>query len=342
MTTQHQQNATRWVSFLNNTGEDIPSYGVFALDDLLQNDEDSQTLLAAKYEPPSPVNDPAEAVDGLLGWQFSYKRVLAINGRSPVAAGKVGSCTLAYDGPAWARWNPGIDAAGEPLALSYGDQVGPHPGTFGVTALGFGFRVLQDPDTENSRVLVQQMKPETPVSVYVVSPWIGPVRERYDLANNPSPNNWVFGYVLNSGGVANQIDSGGSTSLAQGTLARKNCIVVRAFAGYQAVRAPCIPGMVIQAAWRDNYFHQCGGGAEFWRRCLVIEGAMAGEEAIVDVSTYIDGLPSGALSSESMRPNYYVRATAADLTFNVPTGIVCDLMYSRVDGKFYIVSVACS
>lgn len=341
MTTQHQQNATRWLTFVNNTGEEIPSYGVFALDDLLENDEDQQTLMAAKYDPPSLVNDPAEAVDGLLGWQFSYKRILAINGRAPVGVGKIGSCTLAYDGPAWARWNPGVDTPGEPLALGYGDQVGPHPGKFGVTALGFGFRVLEQPDTQNNRILVQQMRPETPVSIYVVSPWIGPVDVRYDLANTPSPNNWMFGFVLNSSTVANQIDSAGNSALAQGTMARKNCVAVRAFAGFQSNRAPCVPGMVIEATWRDNYFHQTGGGSEFWRRCSVIEGALAGEEAIVDVSAFLS-LPSGALPSESARPNYYVRAEAADSTFTVPTGLVCDVMYSRVDGKFYIISVACS
>ena len=110
MTTLHAANSTRWLSFKNTSTETIPSYGVFSVVDIYRNDEDKNMLLADQYKTRTLLDDPQGIVDGHYGYDQVYDRVFAINGRSPVAPGRQGMCTFAYDGPAWARWKPDIDA----------------------------------------------------------------------------------------------------------------------------------------------------------------------------------------------------------------------------------------
>ena len=210
-----------------------------------------------------------------------------------------------------------------------------------MTSFGFGFRILQYAEPDGDRIFVQQMKPETTVPVFLISEWVNyraGVPNPFSLAAN-----WCFGIVLNSGGIESGISGTGGAmgfpqSFQEGTPGRQNCIAVRMRPDRSSPK-PAMDGMVIEARWRDGTFYQTGGGAEFWPACEVIQGALVGEQAIVDLRTN-KGVPFSS-SGTRMDENYHVYATASDPTFVVPTGVFCDVMYSPADGNYYIVAVNC-
>jgi len=333
-------NQTRWLSFRNDSGETIPSYGVFSIPldtEVPTTDVDKLRLIAKKYDPQDPGDDP----NTYLAFGGRYERVMAINGKSPVEAGRWGRCTFAYDGPAWARWKPEADSAIEQDRMDstlintqnvYPVQVGPHPGTFGMSAYGFGFRVLRTPLSSDERVLVQQIPPEVPFQVEVTSPWLSAYTQGGQRGSSASPSSppyaWCIGQPLN--GLQSLVTPSTPTA---GTPRHKACIAILC-TGPNSDIGLIMDGGVITVQYHRGAFYAISGGSHYVANCYVEQGASAGSNAIVDLSYSLDD-PVGPSS------NYQAECLASDPRFAIPTGTFADVQYSVADRVLYVTGVHC-
>jgi len=335
MTTLHAANSTRWLSFFNASGETIPSYGVFSipLDTEAPTTELGRLKLIGKqYAPEDAGADPTT----YLAFGGRYERVLALNGRTPVEAGRWGRCTFAFDGPAWARWRPEQDSAIpedrlDPFLINsntaYPVQIGPYPGTFGMSATGWGFRVLRVPGNDDGRVLVQQIPPEVPFQVKVISPWVTAIGARTQTGGNSgAPYSWCIGKVRNG---MEQIVLGDNTPAAA-TPPHLACIAVLATMDVGAIT----DNRVITVQWRRGEFFAMAGGGHYFHNCSVVAGSTDGEPADVDLSFSLDDAVGDAA-------NYTVAGYPSDPSFSIPNGTLCDVAYSVADRNFYIFGVHC-
>lgn len=137
-------NNQRWVSFLNQSGSEIPPYAVISF----KSDKGASSgvanykmrLLGKKFAD----GDPCAAV--------------AFNSGAKVSDGKYGVCTFPVNGPCWAR----VDSADMPSfanSLSgdddwVGRDWGPTNGKWSITPAGSGFTICSRPDISLNRVLV--------------------------------------------------------------------------------------------------------------------------------------------------------------------------------------------
>jgi len=137
-------NNQRWVSFLNQSGSEIPPYAVISF----KSDKGASSgvanykmrLLGKKFAD----GDPCAAV--------------AFNSGAKVSDGKYGVCTFPVNGPCWAR----VDSADMPSfanSLSgdddwVGRDWGPTNGEWSITPAGSGFTICSRPDISLNRVLV--------------------------------------------------------------------------------------------------------------------------------------------------------------------------------------------
>lgn len=333
MTTLHAANSTRWLSFFNASGETIPSYGVFSipLDTEIPTSENERLKLTAKkYDPQDSGADPLE----YMAFGGRYERVLALNSKSPVQAGRWGQCTFAFDGPAWARWQPQQDSAIPEDRFdnflinsntAYPVQIGPYPGTFGMSATGFGFRVIRFPENSDDRVLVQQIPPEVPFQVKIISPWL----TSYRAGTNEAPYAWCKGKVRNG---LQQIVLGDATP-DPGTPAHRSIISILA----TTPGSDC--GLVMDESIVTVQFHRgefflTAGGSHFIANCQITEGSLDGEAAKCDLSFSLDDPKGDAI-------DYTADVYPSDPSFSLPTGTLCDVQYSVADRYLYVTAVHC-
>lgn len=331
MTTLHAANSTRWLSFFNASGETIPSYGVFSipLDTEAPTTELGRLKLIGKqYAPEDAGADPTT----YLAFGGRYERVLALNGRTPVEAGRWGRCTFAFDGPAWARWRPEQDSAITEDRLdqflinsntAYPVQIGPYPGTFGMSATGWGFRVLRVPGNDDGRVLVQQIPPEVPFQVRVTSRWVTGLDSR---GQGLSPFTWCVGMVVN--GLERPISiwepSLPSTPEHLAYVA-VNCGEPRSDVGAITY------GNLITVQFGRGEIHAISGGSHYFGYCSVIEGTDGADPAVVRIGRF-------RTFPDHDSGNYDVEAYSR---IAVPNGVQCEMNYSVTDRRFYLTAIDC-
>lgn len=90
-----QVDTLRWMPFKNESSETVPAHAVMRITGT-QKGSTSRSLLL-KCDKPST----------------SFKRIYAVNGHSPVAAGRYGTCTYAFDGPVMVAYEGGTPAVDE-------------------------------------------------------------------------------------------------------------------------------------------------------------------------------------------------------------------------------------
>lgn len=143
---QHQPQ--RWVSFINESGETIPSYACMML--ISDTETDPSTLNYKQrllfQQPDSTVSDA--------------NKTFALNSRVPVPPGSYGSCTFAIDAPAWARivtdsGNSDWDVT-DPTKDWVGQEWGPQDGQWDIDVDGKGYIIQSAPDLGQNRVLVRR------------------------------------------------------------------------------------------------------------------------------------------------------------------------------------------
>ncbi len=339
MTTLHAANSTRWLSFFNASGETIPSYGVFSLitdTELPESESDNKKLIGAKYNPSPCKKVPSGETDL---YPARYERIFAINSRVPVEAGRWGMCTLAIDGPAWARWRPEQDttiqqdgfADAESESLSSPHIVGPYPGSFGLSRFGFGFEVVRVPQTADGRILVRQVSPFSTIEVVIESQWLSAaVPDRLNQSVGP-PFNWGYGYVSGQSGRS-------GTAPQDDDLVHKASVAVI----FQQFPACCLGnGGTIQAKYQNGQFHAVGGGIEFIRGAIVTQGsAVTGAPAIANLAYRSRG---GSDSGEYRVSNYVAYVSPADNSLSLPYHAIVDVLYTPGDPQngFTAINVHC-
>lgn len=128
MTGSKTEPSTRWISFVNDSGSVIPSYGIVAVKPYVDSldpadlDNDERIDLTIRWKVTRAVfpsmNDILADPAGV-----EYPQLFAINSGAQVPIDATGRMTFATDGPAWVRVNQNADT-GDFLGLSdtIGDQ----------------------------------------------------------------------------------------------------------------------------------------------------------------------------------------------------------------------------
>jgi hypothetical protein len=141
------ENMKRWLSFKNESGEEIPPYAVI----MLQSDTTAD---------PNTINylgrllfvQPDDVDDG--------NKTFALNSASPVGEDEYGKCVFGIDAPVWGRiesdsGNSTWDVTDTTLDW-VGQEWGPVDGRWDVNIGGTGFIIQGPPDIDNNRILVRQ------------------------------------------------------------------------------------------------------------------------------------------------------------------------------------------
>lgn len=138
----------RWVSFFNDSGEEIPPYGVLSIvtdHDYASDINKYKRLRVVKF---TDSDDNQRTQD---------RNLYALNSSLKVKPGKYGKCTFAIDGPAWARTDQTQD---DDYPGWVGCECGPRDEEWHVS-VGFpGFTMLARPEYSKKRVLVIQQPTE--------------------------------------------------------------------------------------------------------------------------------------------------------------------------------------